>query len=90
MRAMIPGSEFELRKAQAPAPLAAIPVAIIRAAVIREVPEVGIPVGAIRAVGIREVREAAIPEEVAGEAIPQGADPTAKTRILKTTPKCSR
>lgn len=46
MKAMIPGKEFELRKAQAAVPLAAILAAIIRA-VIREVLEAAIPAGAV-------------------------------------------
>ena len=78
MKAMIPGKEFELRKAQAAVPLAAILAAIIRA-VIREVLEAAI-------------RGAAIPAGAVVEAILQETDPTAdnKTRTLKTTPKCSR
>ena len=78
MKAMIPSREFELRNAQAAAPLAAIPAAALRAAVI--------PGAALQAAVIPG---AATRAGAVGEVIPQGDNKT-PTRTLKTTPKCSR
>jgi hypothetical protein len=100
MKAMIPSREFDLRKAQAAVPLAAIRAAIIRVAVIREV-RVAV-IREVRVAGTPEVRVAGTPEVRAvvilgaatregavGEVIPQGDNKT-PARTLKTTPKCSR
>jgi len=92
MKAMIPSREFDLRKAQAAVPLAAIRAAIIRVAVIREV-RVAV-IREVRVAGTPEVRAvvilgAATREGAVGEVIPQGDNKT-PARTLKTTPKCSR
>jgi hypothetical protein len=42
MKAMIPGSEFELRKAQAAATRAVIPVAVTRAVILEAIPEAAV------------------------------------------------
>jgi hypothetical protein len=83
MKAMIPSREFELRKAQAAALLAALPAAVIPAAAIRGVV---IPGAATRAV---VTPGAATRAGVVGEVIPQGDNKT-PARTLKTTPECSR
>ena len=74
MKAMIPTREFELRKAQAAATLAAIPGAAILVAATRAVILEAIPAEVIRTQG-KEVEH------------PTGDD---KIPGLKTTPKCSR
>ena len=76
MRAMIPGSEFELRKAPAAATQAVIPVVAASQAVILE----AIPEAAVAEV--IPTLEAVVEDPTGGNEIPD--------RTLKTTPKCSR
>jgi hypothetical protein len=75
MKAMIPSREFELRKAQATATLAATKEAATRAVILED-----ILAGAL--VGV-------IPTQGEGVEDPTGGD-EAPGRISKTTPKCSR
>ena len=75
MKAMIPGSEFELRKAQAAAARAVIPVAATRAVILEAIPEAA--VGEVLPTLGAEVEDPTGDNEIPG-------------RTLKTTPKCSR
>jgi hypothetical protein len=75
MKAMIPGSEFELRKAQAVATRAVIPVGATRAVILE-----AIQVAAVGAVIPTPGAEVEDPTE----------DNEITDRTLKTTPKCSR
>jgi hypothetical protein len=78
MRAMIPSTRFELRKAQTAATLAEIPGAILEVATQAVILE-AIPAGALGQVipTQGEVEDPTVGDEMPG-------------RILKTTPKCSR
>lgn len=75
MKAMIPGSEFELRKAQAAATRAVIPVAATPAVILE-----AIPVAAVGEVIPTPGAEVEDPTE----------DKEIPYRTLKTAPKCSR
>jgi hypothetical protein len=80
MKATMPSTKFELRKAQTGATLAEIPGAILEVATQAVILE-AIPAGAL---------ERVIPTQGAGEVEdPTGGDEI-PGRILKTTPKCSR
>jgi hypothetical protein len=75
MKAMIPGSEFELRKAQAAATRAVIPVGATPAVILEAIP--------VAAVGeVIPTPEAEVEDPMEDNEIPD--------RTLKTTPKCSR
>ena len=75
MKAMIPGSEFELRKAQAATTRAVIPVGATGAVILE-----AIPVAAVGEVIPTPGAEVEDPTE----------DNEIPDRTLKTTPKCSR
>jgi hypothetical protein len=75
MKAMIPGKELELRKAQAAATLAAIPGVAPRAVTLEAIPA-GV-LGEVIPTQGKEVEDPTGDEELPG-------------RTLKTTPKCSR
>ena len=75
MKAMIPGSEFELRKAQAVTTRAIIPVAATRAVILEAIPEAA--VGEVLPTLGAEVEDPTEDNEIPG-------------RTLKTTQKCSR
>jgi hypothetical protein len=75
MRAMIPGSEFELRKAPAAATQAVILVAASQAVILEAIPEAAVA-------EVIPTLEAVVEDPMGGHEIPD--------RTLKTTPKCSR
>jgi len=75
MKAMIPGREFELQKAQAAAARAVIPVAATQAVILEAIPAPA--VGEVLPTLGAEVEDPTVDNEILG-------------RTLKTTQKCSR
>jgi hypothetical protein len=90
MKAMILGRGFELPKAPAAAPRAAIRPGDTRVTVVLEVREVAIREVAIQGAATRVVT--VIPAAAVGEGVRQGVDLTAdnQARTSRTTRKCGR